>query len=283
MFKRMRTSGLAGTGAVLLVLSIAGFVAAASIAKAGVDPTVDPTPTTQGFVDVNDDGIADTCQTDVVLNAEVGAGAAAAADLNGDGQISVSEAAQSWFIGGANCNHGGYVSGVAQACGATVPVVAAVPAASAESSPTVAEVPAASPSSSPLTTIAAPTTECTTETVETPETAVPTVCVASVAPVAPVAPSPSPVIDATLTTAPTVLTSPNDHGKKVSAVAHSTAIGGKNCNHGGAVSEAAHQDKAARDAAKAARTAARDAAKAARTAARQASKANSTHGKGHNR
>jgi hypothetical protein len=284
MFKRMRTSGLAGTGAVLLVLSIAGFVAAASIAKVGVDPTVDPTPTTQGFVDVNDDGIADTCQPDVVVNAEVAAGAAALADLNGDGQISVSEAAQSWFIGGANCNHGGYVNGVAHACGAAVPVVAAVPAASAESSPTVAEVPAASPSSSPLTTIAAPTTECVpTEADQAPETTAPAVCVAPVAPLAPVAPSPSAVIDATLTTVPTVLTSPNDHGKKVSAVAHSTAIGGKNCNHGGAVSEAAHQDKAARDAAKAAKSAARDAAKAARTAAHQASKANSTHGKGHNR
>jgi hypothetical protein len=281
MFKRMRSTGLAGSGALLLVLSIAGFVAAASIAKAGVDPTVDPTPTTQGFVDVNDDGIADTCQTDIVVNAEVGAGAgaAAAADLNGDGQISVSEAAQSWFIGGANCNHGGYVSGVAHACGATVPVAAA--AASAERSPAVAEVPAASPSASPLTTITSPTIECApTETDEAPETTVPAVCVA---PVAAVVPSASPLIDSTLTIAPTVLTSPNDHGKKVSAVAHSTAIGGKNCNHGGAVSEAAHQDKAARDAAKAARTAARDAAKTARAAARDASKLNKTQGKGHNR
>ncbi|HEU4571804.1 MAG TPA: hypothetical protein VFR93_03890, partial [Candidatus Limnocylindrales bacterium] len=70
---------------------------------------------------------------------------------------------------------------------------------------------------------------------------------------------------------------PNAHGKAVSEVAKSDAVGGKNCNHGGAVSEAAHKDRAAdkeaRDAAKAARDAARDAAKAARSAAH--------HGKGH--
>ena len=41
------------------------------------------------------------------------AAALAAADLNGDGTISVSEAAQSGWTGGTNCNHGGYVSGVA--------------------------------------------------------------------------------------------------------------------------------------------------------------------------
>jgi len=54
----------------------------------------------------------------------------------------------------------------------------------------------------------------------------------------------------------------------------SDAIGGKNCNHGGAVSEAAKKDhdaaKAARDAAKAAREAAREARKAAREAAKSA-------------
>jgi hypothetical protein len=283
MFKRLRSSWLAGSGAMLLVLSIAGFVAAASIAKAGVDPTVDPVTTTQGFVDVNDDGIDDTCQTDVVVSAEVGAGAASAADLNGDGQISVSEAAQSSFIGGSNCNHGGYVSGVAHACGAAVPLVAVAPSASAESSPAVAEAPAASPSSSPATTITSPTISCTTEADEAPETTLPAVCITPVAPVGPVAPSASPAVDGTLTTVVTVVTSPNDHGKKVSAVAHSTAIGGKNCNHGGAVSEAAHQDKAARDAAKAARTAARDAAKAARSAAHDANKLNKVQGKGHNR
>jgi hypothetical protein len=72
-------------------------------------------------------------------------------------------------------------------------------------------------------------------------------------------------------------TAPNAHGKAVSEVAQSDAVGGKNCNHGGAVSEAAKKDhaadKEARDAAKAARAADRAAAKAARDAAR--------HGKHH--
>ena len=65
----------------------------------------------------------------------------------------------------------------------------------------------------------------------------------------------------------------NGHGKWVSTVAGSGAIGGKNCNHGGAVSEAAKKDhaaaKAARDAAKAERAAARAAAKAARSESKQ--------------
>ena len=37
-------------------------------------------------------------------------------------------------------------------------------------------------------------------------------------------------------------TAPNAHGKAVSKVAQSDAVGGKNCNHGGAVSEAAKKD-----------------------------------------
>ena len=59
-------------------------------------------------------------------------------------------------------------------------------------------------------------------------------------------------------------TAPNAHGKWVSSVAQSGATGGKNCNHGGAVSEAAKLGKAERDAAKAARKAERQAAKDAR-------------------
>ena len=48
-------------------------------------------------------------------------------------------------------------------------------------------------------------------------------------------------------------TAPNAHGKAVSKVAQDKdAVGGKNCNHGGAVSEAAQKDQAAKDAAKAA-------------------------------
>jgi hypothetical protein len=64
---------------------------------------------------------------------------------------------------------------------------------------------------------------------------------------------------------------PNAHGKAVSGVAQSGAVGGKNCNHGGAVSEKAkgdHATKAEKAAAKAAAKAAREAAKAARQLAK---------------
>ena len=64
---------------------------------------------------------------------------------------------------------------------------------------------------------------------------------------------------------------PNAHGKAVSEVAKSDAIGGKNCNHGGAVSEAAHAANAEKAAERAAaRPSAREraAAKAERAAAR---------------
>ena len=37
----------------------------------------------------------------------------AAVDVNADGVISVTEAAHSGWVGGKNCNHGGYVSRVA--------------------------------------------------------------------------------------------------------------------------------------------------------------------------
>ena len=41
------------------------------------------------------------------------------------------------------------------------------------------------------------------------------------------------------TGAPVLDPAPNAHGVAVSTVAQSAAVGGKNCNHGGAVSEAA--------------------------------------------
>jgi hypothetical protein len=65
----------------------------------------------------------------------------------------------------------------------------------------------------------------------------------------------------------------NGHGKWVSTVAQSEATGGKNCNHGGAVSEAAKKDHAAA-------AAARALAKAEREAARLEAKATKQHGKG---
>ena len=66
-------------------------------------------------------------------------------------------------------------------------------------------------------------------------------------------------------------------GEYVSTVAQSDVVGGKNCNHGGAVSDAVHAAqelaKEARDAAKAERATERAAAKAERDAARAAAKA----------
>jgi len=289
MFKRMRSTWLAGGGAMLLVLSISGLVAAATFAGKPTALVTDPAVTTaQPFVDINGDGIADSCQTGVTASPVAAAAAFTAADLNGDGQISVDEAAQSGWIGGTNCNHGGYVSmvahGLGQTCGAGTPAVAteasasaepsdsAEPSSSDESSTSTGDSSAgtdnasASPSPSPLTTTSATTACAPADAQQATDTTTPVVCVTPVAPV--VSPAPT---DGTLTVAPTVVTSPNDHGKTVSEVARSTAVGGKNCNHGGAVSEAAHADHAARDAAKAARKAAHD-----------ARKLNKVHGKGHN-
>jgi hypothetical protein len=273
----------------LLVLSISGLVAAATFAGKPTALITDPTVTTaQPFVDLNGDGIADSCQTGFAANPIAAAAAFTAADLNGDGQISIDEAAQSGWIGGANCNHGGYVSSVAratdQACGdaataaateasaSAEPSDSAEPSSSDESSSSTSESSAgtdnasASPSPSPLTTTSATIACAPADAQQATDTTTPVVCVTPVAPV--VSPAPT---DGTLTVAPTVVTSPNDHGKTVSEVARSTAVGGKNCNHGGAVSEAAHKDNAARDAAKAARKAAQD-----------ARKLNKVHGKGHN-
>ena len=218
MLKR-RSTWLGGTGALVLVLSLSGVVAAATAltAGAGTAPVAEPLPavdTTATFEDVDGNGIDDDCQTETAVADQVAVDAELlTVDVNADGIIQTTEAAHSARIGGTNCNHGGYVSGVSQG-----------------EEPTAAE----------------PTTE-----------QAPTDCV-EVAP-----PVHDPALDA----------QKNGHGKWVSTVAQSNAIGGKNCNHGGAVSEAAKKDqaaaKAARDAAKAERAAARAAAKLARGNAKQ--------------
>ncbi|MEP6639374.1 MAG: hypothetical protein ABJC39_08495, partial [Chloroflexota bacterium] len=100
----------------LLVLSITGVAAAANlVTDTTTDATVPTQPAAGGttFTDVNGDGIADTCQAPVVADAAAVTAAMAAVDTNADGTISVDEAAHSGWTGGANCNHGGYVSGVA--------------------------------------------------------------------------------------------------------------------------------------------------------------------------
>ena len=208
MLTRLRSSWLAGGGAVLLVLSLSGMAAAATLVSDSTDPLVTPgdpavgtTDTTLTFEDIDGNGVDDDCQA-VAAGAlpEAAAAAFAAVDLDGDGAISTSEAARSDWVGGRNCNHGGYVSGVAGApdgCGdseATDPVAAS----------------------------------CQTETEVKATDQAPAECTPPVAP--------APVVEAL------VDTSPNAHGKAVSAVAQSDAVGGKNCNHGGAVSAAAKKD-----------------------------------------
>jgi hypothetical protein len=181
----------------LLVLSLSGIVAGATLVGDGSGDTVQPadppagaTDTTLTFEDVDGNGIDDDCQELAAAASPVVAAAAlAAADLNHDGTISVSEAAQSGWTGGANCNHGGYVSGVATA-----------------------------PDD--------PTETSTDQTTDSP----PADCPVVVAP-APAAGDAAPAD-----------TAPNAHGKAVSDIAQSDAVGGKNCNHGGAVSEAAKKD-----------------------------------------
>lgn len=75
-----------------------------------------PTGMVAAFVDTNGNDIDDTCEdpATVVADETAAADAEKAVDLDGDGTISVSEAAQSDRIGGVNCNHGGYVSWVAR-------------------------------------------------------------------------------------------------------------------------------------------------------------------------
>jgi hypothetical protein len=276
MINRLRSIGLAGGGGIFLVLTLSGVVAAAQVLNVFGAPVVDPTEpavvdTTATFEDINGDGVDDDCQTDVTENTDAALLATTAADLNADGTISVSEAAQTDWTGGTNCNHGGYVSQVA-GCDDAAPADATETGDETQTGDETVPVVA-------VTT----TTTTATCTEDAADTTTPAVCEAPVAPVAPV--------DATTTTVvtdPAVEILPNDHGKKVSAVAQDeTAIGGKNCNHGGAVSEVAN-DHAARDAARAAAKEARDAAKEARTAAREAraveratQHSTKTHGKAH--
>lgn len=245
MFKRTMTPGLAGGAALLLVLSLSGVVAGANLVG-DVAPTA-ARPANPTFEDTDGNGVDDDCQEAVVADPEAEAAAETAVDTDGDGVISVAEAAHSDRVGGKNCNHGGYVSTVAH--GDDAPAEEPAEEANAED---------------------------------------PTDCAAPAEPDAGVT---GPDLSEPDATDPeTVVLLANAHGKAVSEVAKSDAVGGKNCNHGGAVSEAAHADKAARDAAKAeakeARAAARaeakaarDAAKAERKAARDAAKAAKAHGK----
>ena len=136
MLKR-RSTWLGGTGGLLLVLSLSGVVAGATMFTAVAEPAPevvepgDPADTTATFEDLNGDGIDDDCQEDEVADEAAATAAEAAVDTDGDGVISTTEAAHSDRTGGTNCNHGGYVSWIAHQDACTV-----------EPSEPVADVPA---------------------------------------------------------------------------------------------------------------------------------------------
>ena len=189
--------------------------------------------------DLDGNGVADTCQSTAVVADPVAVDAAVLlADLDSDGLISVREAAHTDWIGGPNCNHGGYVSSVAagtdDACDETETPVVETDEAEVEANATECsdeEATQAADDPLPVECNAEETTPQETEPAETVE--------------------------------------PNAHGKKVSEVAQSDAVGGKNCNHGGAVSDAAKQAHGNK--------LGHEAAKAAKAAKHQAK----SHGKGH--
>lgn len=117
MFNRFRSTWLAGGGAVLLVLSITGMAAAAALVSDSTTIVVDPTEPAVGatlltFEDLNGDGIDDDCAAPVAPDAAAAAAAFLLVDTDADGTISTTEAAHSDWVGGKNCNHGGFVSWV---------------------------------------------------------------------------------------------------------------------------------------------------------------------------
>ena len=230
---------------VLAAVLILAVVAAGQLAQ---DRTA-PSGMVAAFVDTNGNNIDDSCEdpATVVPDETAAADAEKAVDLDGDGTISTSEAAQSDRTGGKNCNQGGYVSWVAQgSCSDPV----------AEQAPALVTGPAVE---------AAPAATCRDETTTPEEAAAPAADCVEVAP-----PERDPALDA----------QNNGHGKWVSSVAQSAATGGKNCNHGGAVSEAAKKDHEAAKAVREVAKAERDAAKAERKAAREAAQATRQQGKG---
>jgi hypothetical protein len=262
MLARFRSFSLAGGGALALTVMLSGVVAAATVLAvvAAPAPAAPVAGTAASFVDLDGNGVDDRCQTAVVADPVAAASAEIAADLNADGAISVTEAAQSGRVGGTNCNHGGYVSTVAHG-------TCAAPATADSSTAPDPEAETSDASTEPVAANDAADLSCA-ETAASADPGeadkaikdeTPAVCVAPVV-TTPAAPVVSVIVDP----------APNAHGKAVSLVAQSDAVGGKNCNHGGAVSAAAKKDhdaaKSARDVAKAARDAARAARKAAHAA-----------------
>jgi hypothetical protein len=241
----------------ILIVSATGLVAAATLVgdsaptTAPTDPQPGVTDTTLTFQDANGDGIDDDCQTAVVADQVAVDAAMKAADTNGDGTISVSEAAHTDWIGGTNCNHGGYVSGVARASGEDCTTQTPTSTTDGSTGGSTDGTDAGTTGGTTLVSAeddqgsnedqntqdgtqtendAADCQATTPTTTNTTTDQTPATCQATT----PVAPAPA-------DQAPTD-TAPNAHGMAVSQVAQSPAVGGKNCNHGGAVSEAAHKD-----------------------------------------
>jgi hypothetical protein len=110
MTKR-RTTWLGASGALFLILSLTGVAAGAVPPDAVPDVVVDTTAT---FEDIDGNGIDDDCQAvEAVVDEEAAAAELLTVDADANGVISTTEAAHSDRIGGANCNHGGYVSWIA--------------------------------------------------------------------------------------------------------------------------------------------------------------------------
>jgi hypothetical protein len=267
---RMRTTWPAMAAALLLVLAFGATALGATLVPSGGDQQAGPATAPlvgegmSGFVDADGDGIADECDDDVIADPEAAASAEAAIDLDGDGDISVQEAAQSDRTGGTNCNHGGYVSTVAQqGCAADESTDAANDdGAEAETAVETTAESDETDEADEADEVEADTCDDADADADEAEADAETKDAAECTPVA------APTLD------PTTLGKPGGFGAYVSSVAQSDAIGGKNCNHGGAVSEAVKAAKAeaktARDAAKAERSAARAEAKAERAAAKAA-------------
>jgi hypothetical protein len=252
MLSRLRSTLLAWGAALVLVVSASGLVAAASLVgdttpTDGTLTTPTVTDTSATFEDLNGDGIDDDCQDGVVADQTAADAAVKAADTNGDGTMSVSEAAHTGWVGGKNCNHGGYVSGVARTlgddCAAGTPagadegadtgtppasLVMADRAEGSDGDEDPGEATESETDKGDQAECSGDTQQTTTTQDETP----PAECQATT----PAAPTTTSGDQAPQDTAP------NAHGKAVSLVAHSNAVGGKNCNHGGAVSAAAKKD-----------------------------------------
>jgi len=200
-----------------------GLAAAATL----VDDTTPATLST--FEDLNGNGIDDDCETGVIEDAAAVTAAMAAVDVDADGVISVTEAAHSGWVGGTNCNHGGYVSTVARA---------AADACDEDAGAETEDESVEEPNHAAIETAPGAVADCTDDETEETETEDDAAKVCAVAP--PVEGAP--------------LAAPMSHVE----VAQSDAVGGKNCNHGGAVSESAKAAKAEREAAKAEKRAARE-------------------------